>query len=105
MNTTFLELTEEALDTEPKNVRRRALAEGATELCIVIQYNDSTGVMRCLVDGQNVPTPIWKAVEWMDGYVERDTPDEGGVVRYVVGPIDFEDARRRYQEEYHVQNG
>ena len=103
-------VTQEIAETGPeavdyRNVRQRALAEGATELCIVIQYPDDTDVMRCLVDDRNVPGPMWKAVEWMDGYVERDTEDEGGVVRYVVGPVDFEDARRRYQEGYRVQNG
>ncbi len=90
--------------TDYRNVRQRAIDAGATELCIIIQYSNNlgAGVMRCLVDGieKNVPAPMWKAVEWLDGYVVRDTPDEGGMVRYVVGPVDFEDARRRYKEEY-----
>jgi len=110
-------VTQEVAETSPeavdyRNVRQRALAEvaeDATELCIIIQYNSGTGVMRCLVEeeteykSRNVPGPIWKAVEWMDGYVERDTPEEGGMVRYVVGPVNFEDARRKYKEEYHGQ--
>jgi len=76
--------------TDYRNVRQRAIDAGATELCIIIQYSNNlgAGVMRCLVDGieKNVPAPMWKAVEWLDGYV--------------VGPVDFEDARRRYKEEY-----
>ena len=98
MDTTLLDLTKEALDENPRDVRQRALDAGLPEICIVVQYNDGLGTMRCLAEGRNIPAWMWKAVQWMDGYVERDTEDEGGAARYVVGPVDFEDARARYKE-------
>ena len=99
MDKMFLGMVEEALDTEPKDVRQQAFDAEATEICIVIQYPDEVGPMRCLAEGHNIPAWAWKAVQWMGGYVERDAEDEGGAIRYVVGPVDFEDARRRYKEE------
>jgi len=78
-------LVQEVAATEETTLSpyQQARAAGATEICIVIQYKDGVGVMRCFAGGRNIPTRPWRAIQGQVGYVEQDSADEGGMRRIV----------------------
>lgn len=73
----YLEMAKEALDTHLGDPREQALAAGAQEICVVIEYeNGDVGCMRCDPHTFSVPRWVWDAIYCEEGHIELDEDDD-----------------------------